>query len=121
MEPVLKEGSLLLNEIDDFDQIKVGDVITYKTQNADMYITHRVKKIDTKQKRILCKGDANKVDDTTYIDYKSQYQGTLIFNMPVMGSILSFLHGTWGRFISIVIMLFLLGAIAFDLYQKKVS
>lgn len=121
MTPAIKEGSMLLNEHEEFKNIKVGDVITYKLKGRDLYVTHRVVDIDKVQSKILCKGDANKIHDEMYIDYHGQYQGTLILCIPFLGNVLSFLHGDGGKLIIFLIALLLIGSIMYDVYKRKIK
>lgn len=121
MTPAIQEGSMLLNEHEEFENIKVGDVITYKLKGRDLYVTHRVIKIDEIQSKILCKGDANKVNDEAYIDYHGQYQGTLILCIPYLGNVISFLHGDGGKLIIFLTTLLLIGSIMYDLYKRKIK
>lgn len=65
MEPyMLTNGICLTKEVTSIDQLEVGDVITYHTDNAEgkkIRITHRIIGLDNGQ--IFTKGDNNPVDD----------------------------------------------------------
>lgn len=117
MEPSLKEGSLLFNKTVAFDNIEIGDIITYKVKNSDIYITHRVSEIDDINKRILCKGDANDNVDDSFIDY-DQYKGTLKFFIPFAGSLVMFMHGAFGKVLGLIIVCGLLISVGYDLYKR---
>lgn len=65
MEPyMLTNGICLTKEVTSIDQLEIGDVITYCTDNAEgnkIRITHRI--IDLVNGQIFTKGDNNPVDD----------------------------------------------------------
>lgn len=118
MEPSLKEGSLLFNQNKEFKDIEVGDIITYKLKNSDIYITHRVSEIDDINERILCKGDANDDVDNSFIDYE-QYKGNLQFYLPFVGYIVIFMNGTFGRILGFILIVGLLLSVSYDLYRRQ--
>lgn len=118
MEPSLKEGSLLFNKKVAFEKIEIGDIITYKMKNSDIYVTHRVNEIDEENQRLLCKGDANKDVDSSFIGY-DQYQGSLQYYIPMAGYIVMFMHGTFGRILGLILVFALLISVGYDLYRKK--
>lgn len=118
MEPSLKEGSLLFNKMNEFNEIKIGDIITYKLSNSDIYITHRVSEIDHINERILCKGDANNDVDGSFINY-SQYEGNLQFYLPYVGYIVMFMNGTFGRILGFILIIALILSASYDIYQRK--
>lgn len=113
MEPVLKEGALLIHEKVDFNSIEVGDIITYKVKNSDIYITHRVKKINSGEGSLLCKGDQNKEVDEPIS--KEQYHGTVRLVIPYVGTII-----LWIQQYKIIVMGFLIiCALLLFFYDKK--
>lgn len=60
MLPSIKINSVVIIKRIDFNQIKPGDVITYRLKN--MFITHRV--IDVSGAQLTVKGDANPAPDS---------------------------------------------------------
>lgn len=118
MEPSLKEGSLLFNQMKEFKEIEVGDIITYKLKNSDIYVTHRVSEIDDINERILCKGDANDDVDGSFIEY-DQYKGNLQFFIPFVGSIVIFMNGTFGRVLGFIFIIGLLLSVGYDIYHRQ--
>ncbi|NBK96620.1 MAG: signal peptidase I [Erysipelotrichia bacterium] len=118
MEPSLKEGSLLFNKSRPFSEIETGDIITYKMKNSDVYVTHRVSEIDHINERILCKGDANKDVDDSFITY-DQYRGNLWFYISYLGNVVIFMHSTLGKGLGVVLLLVLLISVVHDIYKNK--
>lgn len=84
MEPNLAVGEVIINKAVKMDDIKVGDVISFRSQSPDMFgmiITHRVVEIDfdeNNQKRFLTKGDANLSVDGRYV-LESNFIGKVIW------------------------------------------
>ena len=73
-------------DIDEFDDVKVGDVVAYDF-NGRM-IVHRVIQNDFENGHFLLKGD--NANSTEYIDYDDCI-GTVVNVMPTLGKFLSFL------------------------------
>ncbi len=79
MEPHLKIGNTIL--IKKSSRFKVGDVVTYKSDNE--YVTHRIVSIDKDQ--IITKGDANNTEDKPIT--KKDIVGKLIYKFWIFGFI----------------------------------
>jgi len=62
MEPVLPVGSLLVVVPMSFDELKVGQDITYKTAGGT--VTHRIVAIDQAARTVTTQGLTNNVADT---------------------------------------------------------
>lgn len=85
MEPTYKVGSILyIDKNFQAEDIKVGDVITFKTDN-DTIITHRVIDIN-EDKTFKTKGDNNDIEDMTPIKFEDLL-GKVIFTLPLIGYI----------------------------------
>ncbi len=73
MEPTIAVGEVIINKAIPMDEIKVDDIISFRSQSPDMFgtiITHRVVEIDYDEKgekRLLTKGDANLSVDGRYV------------------------------------------------------
>ena len=89
------------------EDIKVGDVITFVSTSSltkGMTITHRV--IDIKQDdsgySYQTKGDANLSPDTTYVPF-ANVEGKVLFRIPQLGRLQSFLATQGGWLVVVVI------------------
>ena len=91
MEPSIKVGDIVVVRKRPVSDIKIGDVITYKTE-GNIYITHRVVQIFTEGNdlKFKTKGDANNIEDKDSI-YEDQLIGKLAFRIPKGGYIVDFI------------------------------
>lgn len=117
MEPSIVSGSMLFHQKTPFDEIQVGDVITYKLDNATIYITHRVIKVDSENQTLLCKGDSNANVDSKAIT-NQQYQGTVLFHIPYLGYVMLFLGSDIGKSVLSVCMVVAIISIVLDSIKK---
>lgn len=102
MQPELDIGDIVIVRDVKEEQLKVGDIISYRQgQNV---ITHRVIEIlpvgDNKQFRT--KGDNNNVEDNKTIEINS-IEGKVIGKIPYMGNIALILQGKLAIIIMIII------------------
>lgn len=65
MSPTIPTGSLIVSRMVDVGQVKVGDVVTARLDDASPLITHRVVRIQRDRDGIalVLKGDANDTED----------------------------------------------------------
>ncbi len=63
MEQTLSRGDIVFSKKTDFDELKVGDIVTVGSQELDEYFTHRIVEIDRENKTITTKGDNNSEND----------------------------------------------------------
>ncbi len=88
MEPAIKTGSIcFVRTKADFQNIKEGDVITYRLLEGT--ITHRV--IEKNRDGVITKGDANPVKDLGIVT-KENYYGKVTGHIPYVGYVLFFLR-----------------------------
>lgn len=108
MDPGIKAGDVIFAKSIDADSVKIGDVITYKTENNDL-ITHRVTnvKIENKNVYFVTKGDSNNVEDSKPVPY-SNVVGILAFRIPYGGWVLEFVNSKVGIVLFIFIPIFIL-------------
>lgn len=83
MEPELPVGSLLIIRPAEYEEIKVGDDITFVRDKNLTLVTHRVIQKDDETKRITTQGIANNAPDkpTSY----ENVVGKVVFHIPVVG------------------------------------
>lgn len=84
MEPKIKIGSLIISKKENFDKLEIGDIITYKMTNSNIYVTHEVIEVDTANRRVFTKGIANRDSDNDAIQ-EMQYQGTMKVCIAYLG------------------------------------
>ena len=90
MEPEYNIGDLIVIRETTKEEIKIGDVINYISENGIDTITHRVVDIIEKdgQNYYKTKGDNNNSEDSELVDY-SQVKGTLVFKISKLGTVIT--------------------------------
>ena len=119
MEPIIKVRDAVLVRRYDPDDIKVGDVVTYRATDETYYgilITHRVVDIqyENGKKLYITKGDHNPTIDRSPIE-DSQIYGKVVMRIPKIGYIKYFLISSYGWIIAIVVPS--LGIIIYDIMK----
>ena len=82
MEPAIPVGALILNQETEIDNVKIGDIICFRSMESYMYgsiVTHRVVDIKTIVGKIALttRGDANNSEDSYYV-VESNFIGKVI-------------------------------------------
>lgn len=98
MSPEIPQGSMVLEKKTEFEEISVGDVVTFTNDNGTEYFTHRIVEIDTANEMFVTKGDANKENDPNETSYYFAV-GRVDFSIPLIGYIMEFLHSTVGKIV----------------------
>lgn len=120
MEPIIKiKDAVLIKRVDDEDDVKRGDVVTYRSQDPTYYgilVTHRVVdiKYDNNQKIFVTKGDHNETVDRSPINF-NQITGKVIMRIPKIGYLKYFLVSSYGWIMAVVIPS--LAVISYDIYK----
>ncbi len=92
MEPEFPKGCAVYVKPASPEEIRVGDVITYRMgSGTDVTTTHRVTEIDTEKQQFITKGDANISVDIEPIRF-SQLEGRVVGRIPGIGRFSQFLH-----------------------------
>lgn len=107
MEPELKEDDVVVIKKAKADNLKQGDIITFK-QNGET-ITHRIVQIDDIEdgKLYITKGDNNNVQDEQGLRF-DQIEGKLVIKIPQLGKMVaSFKNGI------IIVLVLLISAIIY--------
>ena len=88
MEPEIKKGDAIIIKKVDEDQLRVNDIITFKTDEE--VITHRIVQIndDGMEKTYVTKGDNNNVEDPEVLTYE-EIEGKQIIEIPGLGKIIA--------------------------------
>lgn len=84
MQPSIDVGDIAIVLEVPIDTIRKGDVIKYKTENAN--VIHRIHEIfeEGNTRIFITKGDANIAPDNTHIS-SEQVLGKVVFNLPELG------------------------------------
>ncbi len=128
MEPTLSVGDLILVRKSPADDIKINDIITYKSEEAQTYgkeVTHRVveePEIKDNQYYYQTKGDAPKSSLDRLITY-DQVRGKYIHKLVVLGKIYGFLSTPVGVVVMIggILLLFGYELVALMMSNKKID
>ena len=119
MEPIIKvRDAVVIRRCDEKD-IKVGDVVTYRSLDDSYYgilVTHRVVNIEQKngENVYITKGDNNETIDRSPVKF-SQIQGKVIMRIPKIGYLKYFLIEYYGWIIAVVVPS--LAIIAYDIVK----
>ena len=107
MEPKYNVGDLIIIRESPEEEIKIGDIINYISENGTDTITHRVTDIIEKdgQTYYQTKGDNNNTEDPELVKYR-QVKGKLVFKISKLGTIITnLLTGTGIAILFVVILL----------------
>lgn len=120
MEPELPVGSLLIITPTDYENIQIGDDITFVRDESLTLVTHRVIEKDNLSQKITTQGIANNTSDAP-----TSYQnvvGKVVWHIPYVGYLVIFLSTAQGKIISIILIVALLSiSMLFDKYDSKNS
>lgn len=119
MSPNIKKGALVFVREVDFEEIEIGDVLTFTREGSEKWFSHRVTEIDFEEKTFKTKGDNNSVSDPGYISYSSVV-GRVEKQLPLIGFIPLFLSTTAGKtFLILAYVLYI--AVEIENYSTKKS
>lgn len=107
MEPTIKIRDAIIIKRFDEQELKVGDIITYRSEDPYFYgimITHRIIDITNENgsKVYITKGDHNATRDRLAVK-KNQIYGKVVMVIPKIGYIQSLLATSYGWIIAVVI------------------
>ena len=107
MEPKIPVNDIIVTKKVNSENIKIGDIISYKDYTQNIIITHRVSEILNKEGKTyyITKGDRNSMPDKNNVEY-SQIQGKYLFTVPLLGKVVSFITTLTG---AVVTLTFILG------------
>ncbi|MFS0661131.1 signal peptidase I [Niallia alba] len=119
MKPELSVGDMVIVNEDAHD-IKVGDVVAFKTSESESsVVTHRVSIVSEKKRMVQTKGDANKNPDDAMVE-QEQIIGKVVGHIPKIGLLLLATNTSSG-FIAIILSIttLLLGSYFFSLLKGE--
>lgn len=119
MEPKYSVGDLIyVKEVDPYE-IKEGDVITFVLNEDLVVATHRVVRVDTANKHLYTKGDANDTEDASPVHFNNVV-GVPKFSIPLLGYVSDFVQNPPGTYVAISAALLLILVVFLpDLLKKK--
>lgn len=85
MEPTYPVNTLVYIKEISFDDLSEGDVITYVNQSGTA-VTHRIMAIDTNDRSVRTKGDANEFEDIMDVN-EENIVGKVYFGIPLIGKL----------------------------------
>lgn len=107
MEPEYPVGAMVVVEPVSFEQLNVGDVITF-AKDSNTVVTHRIVEIDREQQLIITKGDNNNVRDSSPTSYKNVV-GRVKFGIRGVGYFILVLNTNFGKWMIAIVMVALIG------------
>lgn len=104
MSPTFEVGSLAILEYVEPQQIKAGDVLTYRSESSEGVTTHRVMKVHEANGEFsfTTRGDANEIDDG-YPVQAPNVIGRVIWTIPYLGLLMDFAQSKTGLLTLIII------------------
>ena len=114
MSPTINTGSLIIVKEIDSNEVKEGDVITFKGSSTSNLTTHRVVEVIEKNNNIKfqTKGDANDVLDPMLVD-EGLLVGKVILDIPYMGKVMSFINQY-----RVIIVILIIAYLCFGTFYK---
>ncbi len=98
MTPAIKVGSLVFVKEVEFEDVKVGDVLTFTKEGSEKWFTHRVIGVNEYTKAFRTKGDNNNIEDPAETPYKAVV-GRVEWHVPIVGYLSMALDATWGKIV----------------------
>ncbi len=105
MSPAINKGDLVFTKEVNFEDIEVGDVLTFQKEGNERWFSHRVVKINTEEKSFRTKGDHNNVEDPGYTPY-SAVIGRVEKKLPFIGYFPFMLSTLWGKIVLAAVYVF---------------
>jgi signal peptidase len=112
MEPAIKKGAIAIGKPTAAEDLKVGDVVAFKTATGDAPTMHRIVEIERVNGLyvVTTKGDANEHNDPDAIVI-GQYGSKIIYSLPYIGYVLEAPRALLGPKLTFVLPTLILGAI----------
>jgi len=103
MQPTVKVGSLLLTRPVDVDDLRVGDVITYRSPGNHATLTHRIVGIrgENGERIFTTKGDASLGPDPREVILRGQV-AKMAYTIPYLGYLVDFINTKGGALVFLV-------------------
>lgn len=102
MYPAIRKGDLVFTKEVAFEDVEVGDVLTFTREGSEKWFSHRVVRIKESEKSFRTKGDNNNVEDPGYTPYDAVV-GRVEKKMPLIGFLPMMLATTWGKVVLVLV------------------
>jgi signal peptidase len=128
MEPEIPVGALIISRKTEIEDIKVGDIISFRSLESFMQgsvVTHRVVEIHKRDGKLalVTRGDANNSMDSFYVT-EDNLIGRIIYHTPTgnfVTSLYGFLTNKAGFFVVIIVPVILLTALILQDNMRKIQ
>lgn len=117
MEPTYRVGSIIYYKDTPFEQIEVGDPITFHGEDSDVLVTHRVVEKLEAERAFGTEGDANGSRDPENVQYENVVGKATQFCIPYAGYFVN--YGKQPAAIAALAAVLLLGMLADHLYKEE--
>lgn len=121
MEPALKVGSAVVVQPLAAEEVRTGDIITYRGESSVGLITHRVERLARENGQLLfhTRGDANNVPDPQPVT-EWQLVGKVALTVPYLGYLLAYTRTREGLTVLIgLAMLMIIGGLIHTCRAEK--
>lgn len=121
MQPTIMVGDLVIVKEVPKEQIKDGDIITFKSENSENITTHRVKEVlnDGITIKYVTQGDANNTTDPNPIN-SNMLIGKVVKCVPKIGSLMLFMKNNLTKIVVGVFVVVLISFIG-KITKKKLK
>lgn len=116
MEPTYGVGSVIYYKSAAFDEIQVGDPITFHGKDSKVLVTHRVVEKLEESREFATEGDANGSRDPGYVSYDNVVGKASSFCIPYAGYFVN--YGKQPMAIVMMAAILLLGMAADHLFKE---
>ncbi len=116
MEPTYHVGSIIYYKQTPFEDIDVGDPITYQA-GEDSLVTHRVTQKMEISREFITQGDANNTEDPNPVSYDRVVGRAAKISLPYMGVLVN--YGRRPAVIGVMVVILALGFLADQLPDRK--
>lgn len=103
MTPTYCVGDLVYAKHAEFEEIAVGDPITFLMNDSGLIVTHRVIDVDSENKWFYTQGDANATPDGSPVPYQNVI-GVVRFSIPKLGFVSDYISSPSGRYLAIGVL-----------------
>lgn len=118
MSPAINKGDLVFTKEVTFEDVEVGDVLTFTKEGSEKWFSHRVVEINTQEKSFRTKGDHNNVQDPGFTSFDAVV-GRVEKKIPLVGFIPLAISTTAGKIVLAVIYVFYIAVEVENAASKK--
>lgn len=109
MEPAIHTGDVIYTRPVRFQELREGDVITFSMNRGKTTVTHRIQKIDKKDRLIQTKGDANEESDRSWIT-ESAVLGKVEYSVRSLGYLALMAASMSGKLFLLAVFMWMVAA-----------